>query len=220
MNRGEARRVAIATAGLALGACGGATPAAKPATSWQTPTAGVEATSGQPVERLFPLRHGTLYHYRTESLGERPDQGVTTFRVARSSASEGELRKPSGVQRFTFANDGVRTTTRSGAEGFVLRWPLDPAARWRGPHDGTARLSALDVSISVPAGTFTGCITTIEERGGDRPLRVATTLCPEVGIVALEASSGGEIERASLVQHGEPVELGADGVTRTPATAP
>ncbi len=220
MIRDAARHVAIATATFALGACAGAASPTKPTTSWQTTTAGVEATSGQAVERWFPLRHGTLYQYRTESLGERPDRGVTTFRVARSSASQGELRKPSGVQSFTFANDGVRTTTRSGVEGFVLPWPLDPAARWRGPHDGTARLAAVDEQITVPAGMFTGCVSTIEERGGDRPLRVATTLCPDVGIVALEASSGGEVERASLVHYGEPVELGADGVTRTPATAP
>jgi hypothetical protein len=69
--------------------------------------------------------------------------------------------------------------------------------------------------VSVPAGSFQGCVTTQEERLGDAPIKMVTTYCPEVGIVTLEAQAGSRVERASLKQFGPPVDLGPEGVTRT-----
>jgi hypothetical protein len=44
---------------------------------------------------------------------------------------------------------------------------------------------------------------------------VATTFCPDVGIVLLEAASGAAIERAELKSYGPPVEIGPDGLSVT-----
>jgi hypothetical protein len=68
--------------------------------------------------------------------------------------------------------------------------------------------------VEVPAGRYDDCVQTLERRGGDRPLSVATTFCPEVGIVLLEAASGAAMERAELKSYGPPVEIGPDGVQR------
>jgi hypothetical protein len=57
-------------------------------------------------------------------------------------------------------------------------------------------------------------VTTLEERGGDAPLRVKTTLCPGVGIVSMEVQSGPVVERAELIYFGEPVDIGGEGLKR------
>lgn len=76
------------------------------------------------------------------------------------------------------------------------------------------RLAAQGLTVTTQAGSFTGCITTIEERRGDVLVRVSTTLCPDVGIVWLEVQSGGAVERAELVYHGPPVDVGPDVTKR------
>jgi hypothetical protein len=106
----------------------------------------------------------------------------------------------------------------TGTGSYVLKMPLEVGNSWRGEHGGTTRVAEVGVSVNVPAGHFDGCVLTVEERFGDRPARYATTFCPDVGIVALEASSGAEAERAELKSYAPPVYIGPDGIdlTRVP----
>ncbi|NUP11281.1 MAG: hypothetical protein HOW73_34985 [Polyangiaceae bacterium] len=210
-------RASLALLALVAAGCSSSTSSADGSSTWQGGTAGVDATSGSAAERFFPLKDGTLYHYKTEALKEGPVQaGVLMMKVHRTSATRGELRKPAGTQVFEFSSLGIATQTKTGAPAFLLKLPIDPNTTWLGPQGGKTRISASDVSITTPAGSFAGCLTTLEERGGDSPFRVQTTLCPDVGIVALEAQSGGAVERAELVYYGPPIDIGEEGLRRVP----
>ncbi|MBW2454669.1 MAG: hypothetical protein JRI68_09165 [Deltaproteobacteria bacterium] len=211
---GTARRafggVGIAAA-LLISACG---PPAEPSTPGAGPGTGAALTSGTALERLFPLQDRHVYQYVAETdSGEQED---LVARVSRSEAGGGTLQLPGGRKQFRYQPDGVVLTRPTGAPVYVLKQPLTPGTSWRGEHGGTVEIVAVDASVTVPAGVFTGCVTTVEQRGGDRPLRVATTFCPDVGIVQLEATSGAQLERASLKSYGPPVDIGPDGVRRLP----
>lgn len=184
--------------------------------SWQQTEAGLQqASSGTELERFFPLKDGTLYQYRTERLREGPvTAGLLMVKVHRSSATRGELLKPSGAQSFEFTSLGIATQTKTGAPAFLLKTPLDEANSWLGPHGGKTRVQATNLEVGTKAGDFKGCVKTLEERGGDAPLRIVTTLCPDVGIAVLEVQSGAEVERAELLYFGPPIEIGPDGVQR------
>jgi hypothetical protein len=174
-------------------------------------------SSGTEAERYFPLVDGNIYHYRTESFGDAPtvEEGVLMTKVHRISASHGELRTPSGNRKFELSAEGVVTWTKAGDRAFILKTPVAPGQTWLGEHGGETRVSATNVKVTVPAGTYDGCVTTLEERLGDKAVRVTTTFCPAVGVVALEASSGARVERAQLAYYGPPIDLGPEGSRRT-----
>lgn len=168
-------------------------------------------SSGTPLERLFPLVDRATYQYVLES---DEGQDVLLGRVSRTGAKRGTLHLPGGDKRFEYAADGIKLVSAPWGPVYVLQRPVTVGHRWRGEHGGTVEIIAVDVAVEVPAGHFEGCVQTLETRGGDRPLRVATTYCPDVGIVLLEAAAGASLERAALKSYGPPVELGPDGVRR------
>jgi len=174
-----------------------------------------DASSGTRAERYFPLVDGYVYLYATTT--ERGDDGILIARVHRSGDRDGELRFPSGVKRFRYTTEGVMLAD-TGA--FVLKEPIERGATWRGEHGGQTQVIAVEVTIDVPAGQYTGCVQTLEERLGDRPVRFISTFCPDVGVVSLEAASGSGYERADLKSYAPPMEVGPDGLDRTRATPP
>ncbi len=96
----------------------------------------------------------------------------------------------------------------------MLKQPLAVGTTWRGEHGGTTRILSIAASVEVPRAISEGCVQTLEERLGDRPVKYATTFCPGVGVVMLEAASGASLERASLKSYAAPIEVGLDGVDR------
>ncbi|AUX48059.1 hypothetical protein SOCE26_095860 [Sorangium cellulosum] len=201
---------------LALLGCGGAPAGAARPTAWNAPPEGQQGlTSGTQAERYFPLVDGHIYHYAT--LSDAGGEGLLVARVHRADARRGELRFPSGVKRFEFTPEGV---IRSDTGVFVLKEPISPGTTWTGEHGGRARIEAVGASVEVPAGRFDGCVQTVEERLGDRPARYVSTFCPDVGVVAIEATSGASYEKAELKSYAPPVDMGPDGVRRTPAEPP
>jgi hypothetical protein len=205
-----ARTPAIAAAiTLALAACG--PPEPPPRTSADAPYVPREAfSSGSAVERYFPLVDGYIYSYATMS--ESGDMGVLNATAARSSPLAGELRSSASARRFEYTPEGV-VSAANGA--FILKTPLTPGSTWRGEHGGVTRIDATDLAITVLAGSFAGCVRTVEERGGDRPARYITVFCPDVGVIALEVTSGMTLERAELKSYAPPVRIGPDGLVRT-----
>ena len=196
-----------------LSACG---PAVVGTGAFTAPSTGAtDVTSGAEVERFFPLVDGNVYHY--VSLGLRGEEQLFPARVFRVDATHGELRLPAGARRFEYTEDGVKLVRGDGRmqeEGFVLKSPLVAGNTWRGEHGGTTTLIDIGVAVDVPAGHFTGCLQTIEDRRGDRPKRYATTFCPDVGVVVIEVQSGGDVVRAELKSYGAPTVIGPDGSVR------
>jgi hypothetical protein len=206
--------VLLGAAVSALVACSGS-PTGPPA--WLAPTGEgrKDVASGSPLERFFPLVDGNVYHYVTENLSGEP--GMLVARAVRTSADSGELRFPKGTKRFSFVKDGVVLELLAGPI-YLLKEPVAVGTSWRGEHGGTTRILSTNASIDVPAGHYDGCVQTLEERGGDEPVRFATTYCPAVGVVLLEAGGGGAFERAALSSYGAPTPMKADGLERFQVT--
>jgi hypothetical protein len=93
----------------------------------------------------------------------------------------------------------------------LLKRPLQLGAEFRGEF-GRVRITRVDVTVKVPAGRFTDCLETVEERS-EGPLSQSSTklFCPEVGIVSLhtEAESGDQSmsDWAELQTTGKRVEF-------------
>jgi hypothetical protein len=202
----QARTVALAVLGWVAAACG---PSAPTGADAPVPAAPVSHDSGTSLERFFPLEDSHIYQYAVES-----DNGADTWsvRVKRHDGSSGSLQLPGGTKQFAYARDGIQLTSRPAGPVYVLKAPLSLGNSWRGEFGGNVEIVEVDAAVNVPAGSYAGCVKTVESRGGDRPVRVATTFCPDVGIVLLEAASGAQMERAALTAYGPPVDLGPDGV--------
>ncbi len=206
-------RILLATsavlATLTLGACSAAPPAG--ADKFIAPPTGVSGVSSNTdVERYFPLVDGTIFSYRTET--EDGDSGILVARVHRTDATHGELVYPTGKKRFVYAPDGILLEP-SGS--FVLKGPLQRGTTFRGQNGGRAEIVETGVVMDVKAGSYRDCIRVVEQRGGDRPARYATTFCPDVGVVAVEASAGMSFERAELVSAAPALNI-TDGTTVVP----
>lgn len=217
------RLIAVALACIAA-SCGGgsATAGASDArvVDRGAPKAAAEQTE---VARLFPLEHGHVYRYRIAADGG--DARTQVVRVVRSAPGRAELRPMSARPRaFEVVPEGVKIQGLSG--GWVLKAPLEVGATWPGEHGGRTTVKTLALDVAVPAGRYSGCVVTVEARGGDRPMELESTYCPDVGLVRLEAKAGVERELAELESYGPPVDLGPDGVRTfkgggaTPGTPP
>lgn len=160
------------------------------------------------VLRYMPLKDDTVYAYRTEA-ENTGEKGVLMLHVTRAAAGLVELDVGGKVQRLEILKTGIRDLDG----GFLLKAPIVLGATWPGTG-GQVRVAAVDKEMKVPAGTFVGCIETIEERtvpNGHK--RVTTDFCPHVGIVRLEveAQLGVQhaVESAVLRSFGKRIDLGA-----------
>jgi hypothetical protein len=207
------RHAAIASSLFAFAACGAGDEVNHPTTTlWIEPAAGAQnVSSSSPFEKFFPLVDGNVYAYQT--LNEMNATGALMARVHRTDATHGELQYPNGSKRFSIVPDGITVELPSGTR-YVLRAPLQEGTSWQGEHDGRSRILKVNAEIETLAGKFSGCVQTLEERLGDTPVRYATTFCPGVGVVLVEAATGVNLERAELKSYGEPQAVGPDGVTK------
>lgn len=175
-------------------ACGGGE---RPATPITAPGGASPSSAG---ELYFPLEDGNIYHYVTR---ENADTGMLVARVVRTDATHGELHTGRVTKRFVYAPDGVRYD----GGPLVIKTPIELGTSWKGEHDGTTTITGIDAAVTVPAGTFAGCVVTTEEGGRTPGARYTTTLCPKVGIVLLEVAAGGTSLRAELKSYGPPVVI-------------
>ncbi len=203
---------------LLLGACAeGPPPAAS--SPWLLPSEGQkDVASGSAMERFFPLVDGMVYTYTTTN--EVGEEGFLVARVYRADTAHGELRFPTGAKSFEYTPEGVMLHKRGGQTVYVIKAPMAVGTSWPGENGGQTRILAVNATIDTPAGHYDGCVQTLEERGGDHPVRYATTFCPDVGVVNLEAATGANYERAALKTYAPPMRMKADGSERAPATAP
>ena len=205
---------ALLLAAGVLSGCGNAPPPAAES-PWLLPSEGAkDVASGSPVEPFFPLVDGMIYTYKTQN--EVGEEGILIARVLRVDATHGKLTYGRGSKSFELRRDGVVLKTPDG-DAYLLKAPLTEGASWRGEHGGKVTVLKANVSIDVIAGHYDGCVQTMEERLGDRPVRFATTYCPGVGVVNMEAATGGNYERAQLKTYAPPMRMKADGSEKIPA---
>jgi hypothetical protein len=193
----------IAVAVLAP-ACASARPAApvKPATGESPASA---------VFRFLPLVDGRIWAY-DEQDEETKAGGVFVTRARKLTGARFSLTTGERTRVVEMRADGI--ASESGA--YLLKSPLVAGAQWTGERGSVVRVSGVDQAVNVAAGSFAGCVETVEElaspTGGDHPLRrITTQFCPDVGIALLRVEvweQGHHAgERAVLRSFGEPVTL-------------
>ena len=186
-------KLVIAVFALSLVACGESHPPAAPS---DKPT--VAATS---TETYFPLEEGKLYNYVTNEGG---DTGMLVASVHRTDPQHGELRISNTSKRFVFLPEGVAYDS-GGA--FILKAPLEVGNTWPGEHGGTTKVTKVDAAPKVVAGSYSGCVETVEDGGRPPGSKYTTTYCPGVGMVRLEVSAAGGTAKAELKSYGMPVKI-------------
>jgi hypothetical protein len=178
--------------------------AALPSCAADPPKAGPEhppqATLKSSVELYFPLEEGKIYNYATR---DGTESGMLVAKVHRTDSSRGELRLSNATKRFSYTPDTV------GYEGgaTILKAPLEVGSTWPGEHGGTTKIASTDTSVEVLAGSYTGCIQTVEDGGRIKGARYETTYCPGVGMVLLVVTAPGSDARAELKSYGMPVKI-------------
>ena len=192
------RNARVLGASAALVACSAPPPAAAPSSlrAADAPATGIAA--------LLPLPDGYVIRYRVWSPGATSPEQII-FQVERTDPSHASLRSGSSVRRFEFVAHGVRVETG----GYLLREPLEPGAEWTGPT-GPVHVSAVDQTLDVSAGHFSGCLETTElGRAGPDTRTIVTSYCPGVGITAIRVEGGAESARFELDSFGPRVDIDA-----------
>lgn len=194
----QMRKLALSLSGLGLllAGCGGV-PAVADAPG---------ATRIDGIERYFPLADGMVYTYEVTrepiGVGDR-----VLIKVRRSTPQHATLLTGSRTRALTIQLGSIQ---RDGA-GYVLREPLSVGAQWPGENGGKTRVVDINARVTVPAGTFSGCVKTVEDVGAEGESRVESVFCPDVGIAQLVVheshGSSTAVQRFQLLTYGPPVDL-------------
>jgi hypothetical protein len=163
--------------------------AASPAPKAETPSAPLSE-----LTRYVPFENNTVLSYETY-IEDTNERGIMVFEISRPRPELAELRVAGQVRkRYYFEAGGVR----SAQGGYLLKAPLSANAEWQG-DDGHVKVTSINQTVTVPAGTFAGCIQTVEEAKLAAATRTTTTVfCPGVGITTLQIE--GEQDGTSVLQ--------------------
>jgi hypothetical protein len=198
------RGVLLVVAAVHVLACASSAPT--PA----APTGDANAPSSA-VSRYLPLADGRIWAYDEED-EETKTGGVFVTRARKLVGTRFSLTTGQRTRIVEMRADGI--ATENGV--YLLKLPLVAGTQWPGERGSLVRIAGADKVVQVPAGTFAGCVETVEDlaapTGGENPLRrITTQFCPDVGIASLRVEvweqgkhSG---ERAVLRCFGEPVTL-------------
>lgn len=158
------------------------------------------------VARFLPSEPKTVLAYETQS-ATGAERGLLVLEVRRPRPEVAELVVAGRTRRLAIDDTGLRHITG----GWLLKPPLVVGASFRGDF-GTVRVTAVDRTVELPAGTFAGCVETTEAVSGqDYQKQTVTLFCPHVGIVArrteAESDEGVGFEAMTLRSYGAPVDL-------------
>lgn len=161
---------ALASLCLVLAACGAAQHANK------------GSSDPLSVERLYPLRAGSVWTYDVDTGQGLPTLGVT--RVLSADGSHAQVASGGDPIPYELREDGLYRADRGA---FVLREPIQVGRTWDAGGGATAQVRDVVKTVSTPAGDFRGCVEVVEQ-GGEAGKVVRTVFCPDVGPVELESS--------------------------------
>ncbi|HET9932972.1 MAG TPA: hypothetical protein VFQ35_19850, partial [Polyangiaceae bacterium] len=131
------------------------------------------------MSRYLPLQDATVFAYDTTS-GAEAQKGMLVLEIRRPRTGMAELIVAGRTRRVEIDDTGIHHATG----GYLLKPPLTLHAKFPGDF-GMVEITAIDKVVTVPAGSFAGCIETAEElTNAEFSKRTVTTYCPDVGIVA------------------------------------
>ena len=146
------------------------------------------------VSQYFPLTVGNRLVYELQDRTDAPpvveywevvreEHGVFVLRTRQSELTTGGFEEffiptSEGIKRF------APETTNKDNPPFFLKGPLQVGTTWN-DEDGTYEITALDKSVTVPAGTFPHCLEVTNRRKGGKAT-VVTLYAPGVGVVRRE----------------------------------
>lgn len=164
-------------------------------------TVRLEGQEQSDAEVYMPLDDGAVYTFETTSTDGAP-QGLFTVQVFRPAGNRVRLKMGGKNQSLEVGPDGIRLA--SG--GYLLKAPVQRGRVWQGESGG---VEVLDVGqkVRVPAGTFSGCIRTLEV-GAHQVRTITTVYCPRVGMVSIDVEERTGVHRvARLKNHGPRVDV-------------
>lgn len=180
---------------LALAACGGAQEAGD----------GDEAID---PARLYPLSEGNVWTYDVDTGVDLSALGIS--RVVDVQGSRVTVENNGSSQDAIVYELRPEGIFRVASETWLLRRPIEVGATWPATGGREARVTAIDESVEVGAGTFEGCVVVVEsEPGGEGASpsgtgqRVETVYCPDVGPVIVDTQIATEISGQTVTVRGE-----------------
>ncbi|GEM_PF-546032 len=180
---------------LTLGGCTGQS------TAESAPTK-TEAPPPEGVHRFLPLKDRTVSTFAT--LSDLGEEGMLNLEFFRPRAALAEIRIAGNVQRLRIEENRIAHATG----GVLLEEPIEKNRSFQGSF-GKVTIQKVDQTIKVPAGTFFGCIVTVEESKMP-PKRLESTFCPDVGLTRMVVETfGGDSQRleTTLKHFGPRVDL-------------
>ncbi len=181
-------RLALAACLLSLPACGASAP----------------EVAEIPVDRtdpavLYPMRANAQWVYDVDTGGgEPPTLGI--FEVVEREGANASIANNRGMDRngqvshgdamgYEVLPEGIRHVA---SDGWLLRRPIEADAEWTSIGGRTARITNIDATAEVFAGTYEHCVE-VTETGDEAGRTIRTVYCPEIGPVIMESSLSTEL---------------------------
>lgn len=147
------------------------------------------------LTQYFPLLTGNHWVYEAQDHTDgappaeeywevtREEQGAYVLRIRPSDLTAGGFEESfiptdEGIKRF------ARETKDKEHLSFFLKGPLRVGTTWE-DEDGEYEITALNKTVTVPAGAFSHCLEVTNRRKGDKTT-VVTLYAPGVGVVQRE----------------------------------
>jgi len=172
---------------LVAAGCAGSAPSA--ASAQAAPTHAAD---------FFPLAKGWRWAYDVTREGQTV---LATYVVIDRQGAEAVVQSGGAEIGYFVGDKGIAHQAGHGAGDYELQEPLQKGATWA-VENGRATIVATEQSVTVPAGTFAGCLV-VEISRQDPPRVTRTTFAPFVGPVIIEqqvvdATGSGSSTRALL----------------------
>lgn len=147
------------------------------------------------VTQYFPLATGNRWVYEVQDRTDGASPAAEQWEITREAQGAYVLRirhsdLPTGgfEESFIPTNDGIKRVARETKDKdhppFFLKGPLRIGTTWE-DDDGTYDITAVDKTVTVPAGTFAHCLEVTNLRRGGKAT-VTTLYAPGVGVVQRE----------------------------------
>ena len=137
------------------------------------------------VERVVTATQATLFQRQVTFIVQSQHKNEY---VAHWDFQSGRTHLPN--VRYRVVEDGVQQAQLTGDTAYtpfayLLKTPLVVGATWRALQGYAVRISAVELSCATPAGTFNGCVETLQDAEPTPENRMLTRrrFAPEIGLV-------------------------------------